>query len=147
MQSLTGGWRADVLRHTPEQLYALAVDVESYPRFLPWCLSARVRRRDGERLEVDNLFGLGPLQARFTSFAEQEPPRRLTITAHDGPFHDFRLVWEFSPLGEGGCRVEARYKMALRSPMLHSLAAMTLPAMERKVVQNFRDRVRRVYGR
>jgi coenzyme Q-binding protein COQ10 len=147
MHPLAGGWHVDAPRHTPEQLYALAVDVEAYPRFLPWCLAAHVRRRDGGRLEVDNLFGLGPLQARFTSFAEPEPPRRLTITAHDGPFRDFRLVWEFSPLDGGGCRVEARYRMELRSPLLHSMAAMTLPAMERKVVQNFKERVRRVYGR
>ncbi len=146
MHPLTGGWRVDVPRHTPEELYALAVDIESYPRFLPWCQRAHVRKRDGDRLEVDNLFGLGPLQARFTSLAEQEPPHRLTISAHDGPFRHFKLVWDFEPLGEG-CRVVARYEMALRSPMLHSMAAMTLPAMEHKVVQNFKERIRRVYGR
>ncbi|EME69418.1 oligoketide cyclase/lipid transport protein [Paramagnetospirillum caucaseum] len=147
MHALKGGWRIDVPRHTPEELYALAVDIESYPRFLPWCQQARIRARDGDRIEVDNLFGLGPMQARFTSQALEEPPERLTITSQDGPFRRFRLIWEFAPLGEEGCRVEASYKMELRSPMLHSMAAMTLPAMEHKVVRNFKERIRRVYGR
>lgn len=146
MHPLSGGWRVDVLRHTPEELYALAVDIESYPLFLPWCQKARIRRRDGDRMEVDNLFGLGPMQARFISEAAEEPPGRLTITSRDGPFRRFRLIWEFEPLGDG-CRVEASYKMELRSPMLQSMAALALPAMEHKVVQNFKDRIRRVYGR
>lgn len=146
MPSLSGGWHLDVPRHTPEELYALAVDIESYPRFLPWCQQARIRARDGDRIEVDNLFGLGPMQARFTSQALQEPPERLTITSQDGPFHRFRLIWAFTPLDQG-CRVEAKYKMELRSPMLQSMAAMTLPAMEHKVVRNFRERIRLVYGR
>ncbi|KIL97487.1 putative oligoketide cyclase/dehydratase or lipid transport protein YfjG [Paramagnetospirillum magnetotacticum MS-1] len=146
MHALTGGWGLDVPGHTPAELYALAADIESYPRFLPWCQKARVRSRDGDHLEVDNLFGLGPMQARFISQAHQEPPERLTITSQDGPFRRFRLIWAFSAQGDG-CRVEAEYKMELRSPMLQSMAAMTLPAMEHKVVQNFRNRVREVYGR
>lgn len=146
MHPLTGGWRVDVPRHTPEELYALAVDIESYPRFLPWCQKARIRTRDGDRMVVDNLFGLGPMQARFTSQAVEEPPQRLTITSQDGPFRRFRLIWEFEPLGEG-CRVEARYKMELHSPMLQSMASMALPTMEHKVVQNFKERIRHVYGR
>lgn len=146
MQPLSGGWRINVPRHTPDELYALAVDIESYPRFLPWCLRARIRSRDGDRMEVDNLFGLGPMQAHFTSHAVEEAPQRLTITAQDGPFRRFRLIWEFTPT-ETGCRVEAHYKMELRSPMLQSMAALTLPGLERKVVQNFKDHVRHVYGR
>ncbi|BAE53064.1 type II toxin-antitoxin system RatA family toxin [Paramagnetospirillum magneticum] len=146
MHALTGGWGLDVPGHTPDELYALAVDIESYPRFLPWCQKARIRSRDGDRLEVDNLFGLGPLQAQFSSQATQEPPGKLTITSQDGPFRRFRLIWTFTPL-EDGCRVEAEYKMELRSPMLHAMAAMSLPAMEHKVAQSFRNRVREVYGR
>lgn len=146
MAVLTGGWCVDVPRHSPEELYALAIDIESYPRFLPWCQKARISGRDGDRLEVDNLFGLGPMQARFTSEALQEPPHRLTIRSSDGPFRRFRLIWEFSSLDEG-CRVEAEYKMELGSPMLHAMAAMALPAMEDKVVRNFKERIREVYGR
>lgn len=146
MQPLTGGWRVDASHHTPEQLFALAADVESYPRFLPWCLRARIRSRDGDRLEVENLFGLGLLHARFISHAEAEPPHRLIITSEDGPFRRFKLEWRFSPLGEEGCRVEARYQMLLRSPMMHAAAAMALPGIEHKVVRNFRERVRQVCG-
>ncbi len=34
-----------VIAYTPAQLFRLVADVEKYPEFLPWCLAARVRRR------------------------------------------------------------------------------------------------------
>ncbi len=37
-----------VIAYTPAQLYGLVADVEKYPEFLPWCLAARVRRRQRE---------------------------------------------------------------------------------------------------
>ena len=123
------------------------MDVESYPRFLPWCRLTRIRRRDGDALEVDNLFGAGPIQARFHSRAEFDRPHRLDITARDGPFRRFHLTWRFQPLDGGGVRVTAEYRMELRSGLLQSLARLSLPEVERRVVQAFKERVRMVYGR
>lgn len=146
MGMLSGGWQVDFPHHDAEQLFAVAVDIESYPRFLPWCRLAHIRKRDGNVLEVDNLFGAGPIQARFHSRAEIDRPRRLDITARDGPFRLFRLGWRFEPR-DGGCRVTAEYRMELRSGLLGSLARLSLPEVERRVVQNFKERVRAVYGR
>ncbi|CAA7614556.1 type II toxin-antitoxin system RatA family toxin [Magnetospirillum sp. SS-4] len=145
--ALAGGWVVDFPHHDQTQLFALAADVESYPRFIPWCRLARIRRRDGNLLEVDNLFGAGPVQARFRSAAEFDPPHRLDITSRDGPFRHFRLTWVFETIETGGCRVRADYRMELRSGLLHSLARLSLPEMERRVVQNFKDRVRAACGR
>lgn len=147
MSALTGGWRVEFPHHDAEQLFAVAVDIESYPRFIPWCRLAHIRRRDGHMLQVDNLFGAGPLQVRFHSRAELDPPHRLEITACDGPFRQFRLSWSFDPGTTGGCRVVADYRMELRSSLLHSLARLSLPEVERRVVQKFKERVRAVYGR
>ncbi|RAU21791.1 ubiquinone-binding protein [Paramagnetospirillum kuznetsovii] len=147
MSALVGGWAVDFPHHDAARLFALAVDVESYPRFIPWCRLTRIRRRDQARLEVDNLFGAGPVQARFHSVAEFDAPHRLEITSRDGPFRAFRLTWVFEPLDAQGCRVKADYRMELKSGLLQSLARLSLPEVERRVVQKFKERVRAVYGR
>jgi coenzyme Q-binding protein COQ10 len=144
MSVVTGGWAVDFPHHDCARLFAVAVDIESYPRFIPWCRLARIRRRDGNRLEVDNLFGAGPVQARFRSHAEFDPPNRLDITSRDGPFRHFRLTWRFIALQTDGCRVEADYHMELRSSLLQSLARLSLPEIERRVVQRFKERVHAV---
>jgi len=39
-----------VMPYTAQQMYDLVTDVESYPKFLPWCAAARIRsvQPDGE---------------------------------------------------------------------------------------------------
>jgi len=147
MSPLTGRWRLDVPDHDCEQMFAIAVDIESYPRFLPFCRSARIRQRDDSVLEVENHFGAGPVQARFPTRAELDRPHRLEITSRAAPFHLFRLTWLFSPLPKGGCRVEARYQIELRSPLLHGLARFAMPEIEPSVLASFKRRIVEVYGR
>ena len=145
---LAGLWSLDFPNHACEALFAVAVDIESYPRFLPWCRAVRITRRgpDGLPRRVENLFGAGPVVARFESHAEPEPPHRLVIRAEAAPFRRFSLDWRFDPLPDGGCRASAAYHIELRSAVLQSLARLSLPEVERRVVQAFRDRVRLVHG-
>ena len=46
-----------VIAYTPEQIYGLVADVERYPEFLPWCLAARIRKRDETWLIADLVIG------------------------------------------------------------------------------------------
>ena len=39
---------------SPDQLFDLVADVERYPEFLPWCVAARIRRRDGNTIWADS---------------------------------------------------------------------------------------------
>ncbi|CCG41071.1 type II toxin-antitoxin system RatA family toxin [Magnetospirillum molischianum] len=143
---LAGQWSLDFPTHSCEQLFNIAVDIESYPRFLPFCRTARIRHRHGNVLDVDNAFGAGPIQAHFQTRAVFDPPHRLEITSRQAPFTLFRLIWSFTPLPGGGCRVNAAYHVALRSSLLQSLARLSLPEFERRVLSGFRHQVSVVSG-
>lgn len=146
MSAVTGQVAADFPEFTSEQMFALAVDIERYPAFIPWCRRACILSRDGAVLEVDNHFGAGPLDAGFRTRAVAQPPHRLEITADQPPFRHFRLVWRFEPAAGGGCRVVAEYDLALRSPLLHGLARIAMPEASRKIVRRFHDRAVELYG-
>jgi coenzyme Q-binding protein COQ10 len=144
--ALSGAFSADFPRFGADQLFAVADDIESYPRFIPWCRSARVLWRDGAVREVDNHFGAGPADISFRSRAEASPPERLAITALDGPFRRFSLVWTFTPLEAGGCRVRADYVIDFRSALLQGLARLTIREVEHRVLRKFRDRAEALYS-
>lgn len=146
MEPVAGRFAADFPTHSCAQLFALAVDIERYPAFIPWCRSARIVARHGDMLEVENHFGAGPLDVVFCTRAVSEPPHRLEITSDQPPFRTFQLAWNFSPLDGAGCRVVAEYRMVLRSPLLHGLARLTVAEAQRKIVQRFRERAQAVYG-
>ena len=50
---------------TPDQLFDLVADIERYPEFLPWCVAARVRRRDGNTVWADLVIGFRMFRERF----------------------------------------------------------------------------------
>lgn len=144
--ALSGRLSADFPGLSPAQLFALAIDIESYPAFLPWCRTARIVERHDDRLVVENHFGAGPLDVTFVSVARPHPPHALEIRSQDGPFRDFRLTWRFTERPGGGARAMAEYRMSLTSPLLQGLAAWSMPSVERRVIANFRDRAAAVYG-
>ncbi len=146
MRPLAGRLAADFPRSDCARLFDVAADIESYPRFIPWCRAARVLRRDGGAWEVDNHFGAGPVDVAFRSRAVPCPPERLEITSTDGPFHCFRLVWTFTPLAGGGCRVAADYAVDFRSPLLGLLAGIGGHEIARQAMSSFRTRVRSIHG-
>ena len=138
---LSGRFAAEFPGLAASSLFAVASDIESYPLFIPWCRSARVLADDGDVRQVENHFGAGPVDMRFLTRAQADPPHSLSITSDDGPFRSFRLDW---PFREG--HVEARYHISLRSPLLQGLAAFGMPEVERRIVSQFRQRVRDLHG-
>lgn len=143
---VVGHWRTDFARCTPEQLFALAADIESYPRFVPWCIATRILARHPGHWRCDNVFGKGPIRLRFHSRAEFDPPGGIAITSSDGPFRDFRLDWQFLPLAGGGSRVQAAFRIAFRSDLLGLLARISVAEVERRIVAAFRARAEALYG-
>lgn len=146
MSMVVGTIAAEFPAYDAAQMFALAADIERYPQFIPWCRRARVLSREGGVWLVDNHFGAGPLDAGFHTRAVAMPPHRLEITADEAPFRHFRLEWRFADLPGGGCRVEAEYALALRSPLLHGLAHFAMPEISHKVIRRFRERADALYG-
>ena len=96
-------------------MFALVEDVESYPRFLPWCASTSVFDRTPEvtlaRLDID----YHGLRSHIATRNLKEPPGRMDLEFLEGPFERFKGHWRFVPLGEEGCRVEFALDYAFSS--------------------------------
>ena len=54
-----------VLQHSPEQLYQLVADVKRYPEFLPWCLAARIREQNDDKMIADLIIGFQMFKERL----------------------------------------------------------------------------------
>lgn len=134
------------LPYTPEQMFDLVADVERYPAFLPWWRAARVRRRQGERLIVEQLIGHYGLRWRFTTQTRLERPRRIRVTSQDAPLRHLVILWCFAPATGGGCRVSFRARYELRRLPLRRLAARLFDDVLRQVVTAFEARAHAVYG-
>ena len=88
------------LPYTPEQMFALVADIESYPQFLPWCVGTRIRSRtqeaDGRELVLaDMIIGYKMFRERFTSRVRLKPHARIDVEYSEGPFRYLTNHWTF----------------------------------------------------
>jgi coenzyme Q-binding protein COQ10 len=77
--------------YSPEQLFALVAQVDRYPEFLPWCIAARLKSREGDLAIWDLVIGFRMIRERFTSRVTMTPAAegrspRIDVSYADGPF-------------------------------------------------------------
>jgi coenzyme Q-binding protein COQ10 len=135
-----------VMPYRPEQLFDIAADVERYPEFLPWWLSATIRRRDGDVYYTDQVVGFGPIRQRFSTRTVLRRPQEIKVSSIDGPFETFELTWRFGLLQQQRCEVALAGKLELRAPLLRDLFGRAMRATVGSILSAFDDRARRLYG-
>ena len=135
-----------LLPYTPEQLFDLVADVERYPEFLPWCLAARVRSRQGNTITADLLIGFKMVRERFTSRVVLDRPRHIDVSYEEGPFRYLNNHWDFIPQPGGQCRIDFYVDFEFRSRVLQKIIGVLFNEAVKRMVAAFEARARQLYG-
>ena len=120
-------------------MYRLVADVESYPRFLPWCQAARVETVGGKR-HATLTVGLSGMRQSFTTVNEDHPGEAIDLRLVEGPFKRFTAAWRFRALSAAACEIEysMRYEFASRvvgkllEPLFDQIADTMVDAFTRR---------------
>ena len=131
--------RSAIVEHAAAKMYALVDDIEAYPRFLPWCLEAKVEDT-GARKRATLTAGMAGIRQAFTTENENQPDRAIDMRLLEGPFRHFSAAWRFTPLGSRACQIEysMRYQFASRTlarllePLFDQIADTMVDAFTRR---------------
>lgn len=138
-----------VLPYSPRQLFDLVADVERYPLFLPWCLGARIRKREGKSLLADLIIGFKMVREKYTSRVllndQDEQALRIDVTYVEGPFKHLDNHWAFHP-HDGGCEIDFYVDFEFRSKLLQKIMQPLFGEAVRRMVSAFEQRARELYG-
>ena len=137
--------RSAIVEHPAAQMYALVDDIESYPRFLPWCLAAVVEERTGATTRATLTIGMRGLRTSFTTLNEQTANEAIDMRLVQGPFRRFAATWRFKPLSDRACSID----FALAYEMSGPLARMLGPLLDRiadTMVDAFTRRAAELHG-
>jgi len=138
--------RSSIVPHSAAKLYALVEDIESYPRFLPWCVGAEVESRGPATTLATLTVGMRGVKQSFTTQNENRAPEAIDMKLVKGPFRRFDAAWRFQPLGERACKVECAMQFEFAS---RTVAALLQPVFEKiadSMVDAFTRRADEVYG-
>jgi coenzyme Q-binding protein COQ10 len=133
------------LPYTPTQLFDLVSDIERYPEFLPWCVGARIRQRDGNMLIADLMIGFKMVRERFTSKVTLGA-HRIDVTYTQGPFKYLNNHWIFEAAADGGTNIDFYVDFEFRSKVLRALIGALFNEAVWLMVSSFEKRARTLYG-
>lgn len=138
--------RTALVPWSPEQMFALVCDVDSYRKFLPWCANSElVSESETEivgRLEIAK----GGIRRAMTTRNRIEPPGKMYIELIEGPFSEFSGLWTFEALGDDGCKVSLRLEFETDNRLMGYALGKVFNAAADRLVDAFCDRADNVYG-
>ena len=137
------------LPYSADQLYALVADVESYPKFLPWCVAARVRHRhqEGDKTTElsDLVIGFKMLREKFTSKVTLGQGR-IDVEYIEGPFKYLTNHWIFEAQEDGSCVIDFMVDFEFRSKLLQHMMGALFNEAVKVMVGAFERRAAAIYG-
>jgi len=131
--------------YSATQMFDLVANMEAYPEFLPWCVSAEILSRDENqlcgRMEVARV---GIHQA-FTTCNRFTPGERMELSLVDGPFRKLQGAWTFLPLREDACKVELRLDFEFSGKLIDKAFGGVFKQIANTLVDSFCKRAEDVY--
>ena len=134
------------LPYTPEQLFDLVADVESYQEFLRWVATTCVRSNNETLIIADLVVSFKSLKETFTSRVKKERPAKIRTEYIEGPLKYLHNSWTFRPDGQGGSEVDFCVDFAFRNRLFESLAGQMFDRALRRMIGAFETRAHELYG-
>jgi ribosome-associated toxin RatA of RatAB toxin-antitoxin module len=138
--------RSAIVQHTAQQMFALVDDIESYPRFLPWCAAAKVEERTPTSVRATLTVGLRGLRQAFTTQNALQPGESMHMRLVKGPFRRFAAAWRFKSLSREACAVEFSLEYEMAGPLARVLEPL-FDHIADTLVDAFTRRADELYGK
>jgi ribosome-associated toxin RatA of RatAB toxin-antitoxin module len=138
--------RSAIVEHSAAAMYELVDDIPAYPRFLPWCVDARVDD-PGPPKRATLTAGVKGIRQSFTTLNENQPARSIDMKLVEGPFREFQAMWRFTPLGENACRIDFMMRFEVAGGPLGRLLDPLFNQMADTMVEAFTRRADELHGR
>jgi coenzyme Q-binding protein COQ10 len=132
--------------HDWDEMFALVLDLERYPRFVPGCTRVRLLSRHDPGPGIVEIVsrmtvGVPPLQLAYTNITRADrSARRIAVAATDGPLRHLQVLWRFEPRDVGRSEIAFSASYEFRSPILAALAAGAFERLFGQIVDAFERR-------
>ena len=130
--------RSALVNYSAGQMYKLANDVLSYPKFLPGCVSSRIIEQTETTMTASIDVAKVGIRKTFTT--------RNNMKLGDGPFRTLQGGWLFTPLGDDACRIEFNLEFEFSSKLIEIAFGRIFQDLALNMVQAFTKRAKEIYG-
>ncbi|SFS13152.1 Ribosome association toxin PasT (RatA) of the RatAB toxin-antitoxin module [Dyella sp. OK004] len=138
--------RSALVKYSPAQMFDLVNAVEAYPKRFPWCAGADVLERGDNMLVARLDLKFAGFRQSFTTRNTTEPPHRLQMSLVDGPFRSLEGVWDFTALGDSGCKIAFALDFDYAGKLGGTALKLGFQGLASRMVEDFCREAERTYG-
>ncbi|MBF0447497.1 MAG: type II toxin-antitoxin system RatA family toxin [Magnetococcales bacterium] len=135
----------EILPLTCEQIYSVVVDVESYPKFLPWCTKTRTWDDQGTQFMAELTVSFKGIRETFQTLDVIEPNKKIEINLKSGPFQYLVSTWQFIPLEENRTQVEFFIDFRFSNRMKEMIMGPVFTQVSKQMIGAFKKRAFAIY--
>ena len=136
-----------VLPFNARQLYEIVIDVESYPEFLPWCLSSRIVKKDDDNnFDAELTVGYKAIDEKYISRIKAEYEKKIISKAISGPFKSLDSSWYFKNIDKKQCRVDFMIEYQFKSFFLDKVMGSLFKKATIKMLDAFELRAKSLHN-
>ena len=137
--------RSALVPFTAQQMFELVDDIESYPKYLPWCRSTQVHHRDADEVRASIEIAKGAVRKSFTTRNLIQRNKMIEVRLVEGPFKRLNGFWRFEALGDEACKVSLDLEFEFANRLVSSVVGPVFHQIANTMVESFCTRARQIY--
>jgi ribosome-associated toxin RatA of RatAB toxin-antitoxin module len=138
--------RSAIVPHSADQMFQLVADIESYPKFLPWCGGARVLSTDGNEVKASVNIAYKGVNKSFTTLNTQQADSSIEMRLVEGPFKKLHGQWMFDRLDDTASKVSLKLEFEFANPLVAMTLGKVFASIADTLVDSFCKRAHEIYG-
>lgn len=135
------------LPYKPQELFNLVWDIESYPKFLPWCIASRIISGNSEEVVADLVIQLKGFSESYRSHVTNKVTNDgkylINTSAISGPFKYLNSTWQFIP-SFAGTEIKFCIDFKMKSIIFEKLIGTYFIKATEKMIEAFERRAKEV---
>lgn len=139
--------RSAIVPYTAIQMYELVNSVEEYPRFLPWCQNSEILSRSDTEVIASLEIAWSGIHKSFTTRNVLTPHTKIQMLLVTGPFKHLDGKWDFTQLGEHGCKINLVLDFEFSGGLIDKLFQPVFNHIANNLVDAFCKRAAELYGK
>lgn len=139
--------RSALVPYSAEQMYQLVDDIESYPLFVPNCVSAQIIEREELQVSATLEVAKSGIAKSFSTQNTLTPNEKIQMTLLNGPFKHLSGEWQFKALAENACKIELNLEFEFSNKLASMAFAGIFNHLVQSMVTAFTERAEKIYER
>ena len=132
-----------------DQLIEMVLDIENYPKFVPWCLEGIIHEKkesnDLIEIKADLKVGKRFLNETYSSLILYHKGKdKILVTNIDGPLKHLNNKWEFRNIN-GSTQLDFKIDFELKNSLLNSIMKRYFNIGLNKITDAFEQRARDLF--